>query len=120
MAKKPPEPCMFCGIIHKGDCNSSVKATKPTAKKFASRPVADVALPKDDIEFVAPPPPKSKFAASEHSAPERDLSYESALLALRPILSEKDQKWVDRQVAHPMAGDTEKRLIGWKERNGLA
>jgi hypothetical protein len=72
---------------------------------------------KEDV-FGEIPTVKSRFKSGQSSVPARDLSYESALRNIRDIVSEKDKRWIDKQLAHPTPQDLDRRISRWKEQHG--
>jgi hypothetical protein len=110
MAKKNKyESCMFCGD---SPCSCNKAEVKP-------KPIAARSVKKESLDFtqvkVAPKP--SKFKAPEAIAVERDLSLESALSALLPILSKADRHKVEAQLAHPVPPVTDRAIHDWRARN---
>ena len=127
MARKTDAPCMLCGGLHAGECASG--QTKKPSKRPAVRTSAksepsptptstSVELAKDteDVFGEIPSRVKPKFKSSSPSEG-RDLSCESALRLLRPLLSGPAQRKVDKELKRPYPQDVDKRVAHWKARH---
>ena len=128
MARKAEALCLLCGGLHAGDCGSgqTKKPSKPsaqrTSRKSAPSPTpTSTSVERDsDTEDVFGEIPKAtpRFKNTPTSATtERDLSYESALRILRPLLSSPSQATVDRELHRYYPQDVDKRVARWKARH---
>ena len=122
---KQTDPCMFCGglpcVCDGGQKKKSSSSTRKavSAKKPAKASPDSVrsVSASDEIDFGAiPSQVKPKFTVKSDS--EKDLSYLSALRALRPIVSGPDQRMIDRELSKPYPQDLDRRISAWKEGHG--
>ena len=120
MPKKVAETCLFCGC---GPCECDGKKPKKTPRK---RPVQNVELPpppegNEDEDIFVQPEPKSRSHFKAHSAAveqSRDLSYESALRAIREIVSIADRKKIDIELEkNSHSPSVQKAARAWRKRN---
>lgn len=124
---KQDAPCMFCGGLpcvcdggqKKKSSKRTVKASSRTAPTTTSKSPSSTpsVSAKDEIDFGGiPEPAKPKFKFKSHS--ERDLSSESALRIIREIVSEKDQRKIDRELAREYPQEIDRRIAAWRDEHG--
>lgn len=123
MAKKLDSPCLFCGGLpcecDTGQTKKRSKRSVQAAPKKPSSPISSSVESDNDTEDVfgeIPTPGKPKFKFKSHSE-ERDLSLESALRVLRPIVRPSDQRKIDILLTRHYPLDIGRRLAEWKKRD---
>lgn len=115
MGRKPvAELCIFCGQSPCTCADSKPARTTKPRKVAAPKPDAE-----DPFATVVVPPAKSKFEKAGADIHTRDLSAESVLRLIRPLLNEVDQKKVDDLLHHPIPQDVDRLESEWRKRNGL-
>ncbi len=128
MARKLDSPCMFCGGLPcTCDTGQTKKSSKPTVKASSSRAKKTTAKSPDstpshsateesteDVFGEIPTQVLPKFKTKSDSESDRDLSYESAIRVLMPLLSEIEQRRVKKELNHPYPQDVDKRAARWK------
>jgi len=118
LVAKLDSPCMFCGDLP-CTCDGATSKKKIKPRKKAAQPPKPVET-KDAITFddVSVPSETSRFKPGKpQPVADRDLSFESALEALDPILSSSSQKTVDRMLHRERPTELDKRLVDWRNRN---
>lgn len=126
---KQDSPCMFCGGLPcvcdggptKKRSRASAKkasfpAPKPTKKSSPTSSSAESGKGTEDVFGSIPEQARPKFKSKSHS--ERDLSYESALRILRPIVSEADQKKIDKELKRIYPQAVDRRVAEWRRKHG--
>jgi hypothetical protein len=120
MPKKPPALCMFCGSV---PCTCDGSPTPVKQKSSAGPRVrpSPVVQPTGDGSLNFGEIPKRERVFKVAKAPERDLSYESALrvLLLSDILHPESEALVRAELSPPKSQSTEQRVHDWRKRNGL-
>jgi hypothetical protein len=113
MAKRKPEPCLFCGN-EPCVCEGAKPKKKAAPRKRPDQP--PVAPPASDLDFTTiTPEPRFKVEAAPV---ERDLVYISALRCLRDIVSDRDKRWIDTQL-HPNYPQTlDRKVSEWRAKYG--
>lgn len=113
---KLDSPCMFCGDLP-CTCDTGKSAPKRAPRKLKSAIPAQPTKDAFDFDSVVVPVAAPKFKAPEPTPEtERDLSFESALRALRPIVSTLDQKKIDNYLHRDLPTDLDRRLVNWRNR----
>lgn len=130
MARKMDSPCMFCGGLPCTCDTGPTKKSSPRTRK-ASSPAAKKTTEKsqdstqssnateastEDVFGAIPERVTPKFKTVQSLDSPRDLSYESALRVLRPLLSPVEQRNVDRELKRNYPQDIDKRVAQWKGR----
>lgn len=124
MAKKAPEPCLFCGTTPcscDGGTGSKKKrstGTPRSSQKKSTSPTSDSPTPDSSSEPIAYDEPKAKLSPFKVQKRERDLSLDSALRCVREIVCPEDQRKIDEELRQPIPPDLGRRLAEWKARNG--
>src|SRR5690349_4032787 len=119
---KQDSPCLFCGglpcVCDGGKKPKSSTRTpkapspKPTASPGPSSPPSVSAT---EAEFVDSPADTPKFKFKSSSQPDRDLSFESAIRVLRPLLAESERRQIDLELDPHPSPDVVRRLAEWRK-----
>lgn len=115
-----PEICIFCGESPCA-CEPTKKPSKPKSvakPKPASEPAGEDVFAETVIEK------RTRFdlvtaAAASDAEQARDLSAESVLRLLYPLLHPISQKQVDDLLNPPRTQEVERAEIEWRKRNGM-
>lgn len=133
MARQADALCLLCGGLHSGDCGTGQKKKSSPRTRKASSPVAksttktspsstpsqpDTEASSEDVFGDIPTARVRKFKSTPTSETQgRDLSYESALRLLRPLVNDVAQHNIDRELHRYYPQDVDKRIALWKARH---
>jgi hypothetical protein len=95
-----------------------VKVKKPIKKKLPLSVIVPAPeLPQKNEEIFGDVPDAVTPTFQKAESVERDLTYESALRAIRPIVTPADQKKIDAELHKPYPQDVDRRLAEWRRRH---
>lgn len=119
--------CLFCGHAP-CTCNTKSSLLRPPKVTQALSPDRKSRFVKSDVEPtpIAPPEPvkpqplQTRFTpADELGKSQSELALETAIRNLSPILSAQEKLKYQAIVQPLMKAPVERRLIDWRERNGI-
>lgn len=130
MVKKQDSPCLFCGgnpcmcdgTKKKKSSHSTRKvSSESTSKKSldSTHLNKDTAVETEDVFGEIPTQEKPKFKFQAKKTVERDLSLESALLIIRPLVRDAERRNIDAELKRNYPRDLDMRIADWKKRNAL-
>lgn len=111
------QPCVCDGGKTKKSSRSTRKASSPKeTSSLSPNSTPSINDSNDEETFGAiPEPARPKFDIKSPSE-DRDLSLESALRLLRPLVCPRDQKFIDQKLKRTYPQDVDRRVEEWKAR----
>lgn len=109
------EPCFFCGTA---PCSCASTAPDKSRKSKVVQKASSAKANTDNFLSGKSIPEARKVFKVPASTRERDLSLESALRALLPILASRDKKRVKKELNRELPHELDKRLSEWRIRHG--